>query len=122
MPMSARRPCASPGCPHFQGDCPIHVKPAQYGWRQDTTRVRGRKLQRLRAKLFDGEPLCRACAAQGRTTVATIRDHILPLAEGGTDALDNIQPLCLSCSDLKTRAEARRGYSLPPGGLKSVYR
>jgi 5-methylcytosine-specific restriction protein A len=43
--------------------------------------------------------------------VATIRDHIVPLAEGGLDAESNIQALCQACSDAKTETEARRGMS-----------
>ena len=39
----------------------------------------------------------------------TIRDHIVPLMEGGTDVPENIQPLCQACSDRKTQAEAQRG-------------
>lgn len=77
--------------------------------RHGGNRIRGRKLQRLRQQLFAGEPLCRECAKYGRVTEATIRDHIISLAEGGTDAADNIQPLCRACSDAKTNREAVRG-------------
>lgn len=66
-------------------------------------------MQRERARLFAREPLCRQCRAAGRTTLATIRDHIVPLMEGGTDVPENIQPLCQACSDRKTQAEAQRG-------------
>jgi len=72
-------------------------------------RKAGRWLQRERAALFAREPLCRACAKQGRTSVAMIRDHIVPLFEGGKDTDANIQPLCFACSDAKTQAESRRG-------------
>jgi 5-methylcytosine-specific restriction endonuclease McrA len=41
--------------------------------------------------------------------LATIRDHIVPLAEGGQDIESNVQPLCQTCSDIKTQAEAARG-------------
>ena len=72
--------------------------------------MRGRALQRRRAALFASEPLCRLCHAQGRTTLATIRDHIIPLAEGGTENdPTNEQPLCQDCSDQKTREESARG-------------
>ena len=72
-------------------------------------RITGRPLQRLRRQLFQREPLCRACMADGRVTVAVIRDHIIPLAEQGPDTEANVQPLCQACSDVKTQREAQRG-------------
>lgn len=45
----------------------------------------------------------------GRLAVASIRDHIKPLAEGGTDDHDNIQALCIPCHDAKTVQESARG-------------
>jgi 5-methylcytosine-specific restriction endonuclease McrA len=35
-------------------------------------------------------------------------DHILPLAEGGTNALANIRTLCVPCRKAETAALARR--------------
>lgn len=72
-------------------------------------RITGRALQAMRARLFKREPLCRACRKQGRVTLATIRDHVVPLAEGGVDDETNEQPLCQVCSDEKTSEEAKRG-------------
>jgi 5-methylcytosine-specific restriction enzyme A len=72
-------------------------------------RVRGSKLQALRKQLFAEEPLCRECRKHGLTRAASIRDHIKPLAEGGTDAPSNIQPLCGDCSRVKTQEESKRG-------------
>jgi 5-methylcytosine-specific restriction protein A len=40
------------------------------------------------------EPLCRMCADEGKVTEAVTPDHILPLAQGGTDTDDNIRCLC----------------------------
>jgi 5-methylcytosine-specific restriction protein A len=77
--------------------------------RQAPARIRGRTLQTLRRLLFSREPLCRLCAAAGRTTIATVRDHIVPLAEGGQDSDDNIQPICDDCNKAKTHAESMRG-------------
>ena len=73
------------------------------------TRIRGRRLQRFRQQLFARQPLCVACEQAGRVTLAIVRDHIVPLAEGGTDDPSNTQALCQACSDRKTQAEAARG-------------
>ena len=75
-------------------------------------RIAGRKLQRLREALFRDEPFCRGC----RKRAAEIRDHVVPLAEGGEDRRENTQPLCQECSDAKTRTEARRGRDRMAGG------
>lgn len=93
--------------------CPEHKREA---WAKPeagtgTKRRTGRALQRDRAALFAREPLCRTCAAQGRTTLAVIRDHIKPLGEGGADDDANVQPLCQACSDIKTAAESARGVA-----------
>lgn len=74
---------------------------------------KGRNLQRERDRLFNSNPLCVECEKQGRDTVATIRDHIIPLAEwngtGSPEDRSNIQGLCVSCHNKKTNTEARRG-------------
>ena len=43
------------------------------------------------------------------TYVATEDDHIVPLAEGGSDDLNNRRAVCHPCHSLKTKEEARRG-------------
>ena len=108
MAQALARYCRTPGCPRTVpggGYCAVHQPARAQGWNQDHTRIRGPQLQRLRMQLFADEPYCRLCKVQ----LATIRDHITPLAEGGTDALENIQPLCQACSDTKTQREARYG-------------
>jgi 5-methylcytosine-specific restriction enzyme A len=49
-------------------------------------------------------PLCCHCLERGRTTAATVVDHIIP--HRGDKALfwnrENWQPLCKSCHDTKT--------------------
>lgn len=102
MPLAPPRPCAVCG----RLACAAHRRQP---WRKvaqaPPARVRGRRLQALRAELFRAHPFCQYC----QTQVATIRDHILPLAEGGRDEAPNIQALCQACSDTKTQAEAARG-------------
>jgi 5-methylcytosine-specific restriction protein A len=80
-----------------------------WGSSQPVPRTRGRRLQRLRKRLFDQHPLCVLCEAQGRATTATIRDHVIPLAEGGRDDETNVQALCRECSDAKTGEDSKRG-------------
>lgn len=70
-------------------------------------RLRGYKLQQLRARLLRDNPLCVMCAKQGRVTAATELDHIVAMTNGG-DARpddDGYQGLCKSCHDDKTRAD-----------------
>ena len=46
------------------------------------------------------------CNAKGLVTVATQRDHIVALEEGGADDSSNEQGLCDSCHEAKSLAEA----------------
>jgi 5-methylcytosine-specific restriction protein A len=115
--MSGLRPCQQHGCPVLvtSGGCPQHGGPLT-AWRStrhvETPRLRGRANQDRRRRLFAREPFCRLCAAKGLTAIATIRDHIVPLAEGGAENDDaNEQPLCQACSDVKTAEESKRGHA-----------
>ncbi|WP_167397655.1 HNH endonuclease signature motif containing protein [Sphingomonas faeni] len=53
------------------------------------------------------EPLCRYHKAQGQIVAATILDHIIALALGGTNDPDNLAPACLDCNTEKAKAEQR---------------
>ena len=75
----------------------------------EPARIRGSRLQELRRALFMREPLCRVCAGKGEVATATIRDHIRPLAEGGTDEDSNVQPICATCHQAKVEQESARG-------------
>jgi 5-methylcytosine-specific restriction protein A len=63
----------------------------------------------MRAELFARAPLCAMCEAAGRVTLATQRDHIKPLAEGGADDQSNEQGLCVPCHEAKSLKERIRG-------------
>lgn len=91
---------ASPAEPGFQPrffSAPAIAMPAQ--------RIRGRKLQRIRANAFRAEPLCVACQAKGIVRLADELDHIVPLHKGGADVEGNRQPLCKPCHLAKSIEE-----------------
>ena len=54
---------------------------------------------------FDSCPMCKRAWSEiplleGRKSVIT-RDHIIPISKGGSNRIDNIQPLCYSCNSAK---------------------
>lgn len=113
MPIAAPRPCTHPGCGALvrdgSGRCAKHPKEAWAKPVTATKRITGRKLQAMRAALFASNPLCVECERQGRITLATQRDHKVPLAEGGADDATNEQGLCEACHEAKSQAESLRG-------------
>lgn len=115
MPFSAPKPCTYAGCSALvrdgSGRCAKHPKPQFAKAINATKRITGRRLQAMRAALFSSCPLCVACQAQGRITLATQRDHIVPLAEGGMDDDSNTQGLCEACHSIKSKAESARGVA-----------
>ena len=119
MPKAAPKPCGFPGCGVLVRDggsrCVKHPKEAWVKPVTATKRVTGRKLQALRSKLFNANPLCAECERQGRVTLATQRDHIIPLAEGGQDDDGNVQGLCEACHDAKSKSESKRGQARRTG-------
>ena len=66
-------------------------------------RLRGRagKAQRLR-RLKRTHGLCEDCTAEGRTEVANVVDHIIPLSLGGSDEDDNTRNLCHEHHSIRT--------------------
>ena len=69
----------------------------------------GRPWRRIRNDVLRRDRyLCQPCKANGRNKLATEVDHIVPIFEGGSDAMANLQGICKACHDEKTKAEARR--------------
>ena len=103
MPTAALRPCRV--CSVV--GCTAHPPRPRDDWDHARPRPRlgARARTRARDELFAKEPFCQIC----RRRLARIRDHIRPLAEGGTEDPSNIQGLCKFCHKLKSRAEAARG-------------
>lgn len=112
---SVGRRCSAPGCkqvvPIGQRYCSEHQVLA---WQQDARR-RGNERQRgygrihkaRRAVLLPDHPLCAMCAVEGRRRAATVRDHIVALADGGEESEANTQGLCRWCHARKSMGERR---------------
>lgn len=71
-------------------------------------RMTGRKLQAARARLFTANPLCAECERAGRVRLATQRDHVIALTDGGADDDSNVQGLCDPCHEEKSLGERLR--------------
>jgi 5-methylcytosine-specific restriction protein A len=58
-------------------------------------RLRGRAGQKQRARrLARTDGLCEHCLKEDRVTLATVVNHIVPLARGGADTDENTENLC----------------------------
>ena len=110
--MPGLRPCLEPYCPVLvrTGRCTTHSRPA-WASAQPVPRIRGARLQAMRERLFQHHPLCHVCLAKTPPcfSASAIRDHVVPLAEGGLDDETNEQALCVTCHQVKTQQEAQRG-------------
>jgi len=71
----------------------------------------GRWEKQRRSALRRDKGLCVACRESGRLTPATEVDHVVRVADGGSDRLSNLQSLCRPCHEAKTKDE-NRGYSI----------
>ena len=67
-------------------------------------RTRGGFNSRVARQILAEEPECRLCGAP-----STEADHIVPWAEGGSDARENGQGLCTPCHTAKSLREKLRG-------------
>ena len=120
MDRSAKHPCKHFGCRKLlakSGYCEKHkpvitaIKKAAF----DPDYVeRNRFYQRVswkrtRLAQLQREPLCRKCRAVNKLSEATIVDHIKPIAMGGDKyAYENLQSLCASCHNRKTRVDTNK--------------
>jgi len=53
------------------------------------------------------------CLRCGSTGVELVRDHIIPLYQGGSDSVQNLQPLCRSCNAAKGPESQDHRVGLP---------
>jgi 5-methylcytosine-specific restriction protein A len=117
VPSGFAKICGYPGCRTITLDgtnrCAKHPRKAWDKPNGQPPRMRGRKLQVARSRLFREQPLCAGpdseCEKEGRVTLATERDHRVPLTQGGADDESNEQALCFRCHRLKTERESLNG-------------
>ncbi len=88
-------------CPH---DGVVGCKRHGSGKWATAGRPMGAGWQGIRARVLEGEPMCRACGAPAITV-----DHIVPRVEGGTNDPSNLRPLCGLCRQRKDVRDAARG-------------
>lgn len=94
------------------GDGSLSFTDARRGSRHE--RGYGAEWDRLRKIVMERDQYlckCAECRAENRLRPATEVDHVVPKAQGGTDALDNLQAINRDCHRRKTVAEmaAQRG-------------
>jgi 5-methylcytosine-specific restriction protein A len=71
-------------------------------------KLSGWKLQKLRERKREEDPLCAHCREKGIVRAWDELDHRVPLREGGTDDESNLQGLCFECHAIKSAEESRR--------------
>jgi 5-methylcytosine-specific restriction protein A len=75
-------------------------------------RLRGRAgVEQRDRRLRRTNYLCEDCTAEGKVTIATVVDHIIPLSKGGPDTDENTRNLC-DDHNLKRTAE-QFGHKAP---------
>lgn len=115
MPYRPKRPCRTPGCPnltdHPRGYCPEHLplkyKEEELNRLSSSERGYDVRWQKARELYLQEYPLCIECLLIGRTTAATVVDHI-KAHRGDPNKFwdqDNWQPLCKMHHDRKTAKE-----------------
>jgi|ERR1039458_1280348 5-methylcytosine-specific restriction protein A len=108
MPPLPFQSCKYPGCHNLSRDvfCPDHKELAEQE-RKDSIKggysgqAYGYAWTVLSRKIRKHEPVCRECRVRPSRCV----DHITPKNKGGKDNIENLQPLCFGCHDIKSRRE-----------------
>lgn len=118
MPRAPKR-CVRAGCPRpaiLGGRCDRDQLTERYvaAWEGSTHGPTNTQAWRiLRKKIIQRDHgICAWCGTYG----ATHMDHIIPTAEGGTDAEENLQVLCATCHGKKTAQEGVRGRARKRNG------
>ncbi len=119
MPLRTQKPCRAKGCNalhrNANGYCDVHADQAKAFATCKPSDRGGRPWRRLRDKILKRDKyLCRCddCVRLGRLREAHEVDHIIALANGGTDDPSNLRAINHECHRVKTRLDVqvrRRG-------------
>ncbi|WP_022960289.1 HNH endonuclease [Spongiibacter tropicus] len=120
MPGKASRWCGRCQAVHV-GECPER-KPFERKRAGNASGRGGSKWRNKRREIFERDNyLCQIHLERGELEPVTLHgerhgvcDHIIPSADGGTDADGNLQTICQACDKEKTQAESQMGR----GGAK----
>lgn len=121
MPMRPPHPCSKPGCAELVHErfCHVHAlsQERRERKRRGKTAERGygaRHRRWRKAVLRAAYGLCAMCLEVGKTTAATVADHIIPISHGGARFdMSNGQALCATChSGQKQREDIAARASL----------
>ena len=115
LPYKPKRPCSHTGCPELVNGryCPAHAAQAhreydKYRRRPESRKIYGHRWRIIRNLYIAKHPLCERCLEIERYTPAQEVHHIVPVADGGTHAEENLKALCKSCHSGMTLAEINR--------------
>lgn len=106
VPTKPLRPCSYPGCRALvaAGRCPQHASPRRQASASYQHLYNSERWRRARRAFLRDHPLCAECGRGGRTTLATVVDHVVPHRGDPERFWDesNWQPLCTRCHNVKT--------------------
>ncbi len=108
MPYRQKKACGISDCPTLinigEKYCKEHMyKKKGGGGNLDKGLYYSARWKRLRIMILRRDPICKDCSSQASTTV----DHIIPVSQGGTDDMDNLQGLCEKCHNRKSAKEKK---------------
>ena len=112
VPSKPRRPCAVPGCPNeavVGSRCAEHSVMARQMYERDRPSAAARGYdqhwRRVRAAYIKAHPYC---CVPGCGEPTTDVDHVIRLADGGTNQWSNLQGFCHRHHSSKTASEDGR--------------
>ena len=114
VPLKPKTICTFTGCHAYAveaGRCSKHTKQKFTGFNRagESKQYHTRRWRKARLNYLKTNPLCKTCEAEGRTTAATVLDHIKPVNQGGEFwNADNWQGLCAQHHNIKS-AKERKG-------------